>query len=220
MKVICISGKAQHGKDTSAKFLKDILEKNGQRVLITHYGDLVKYIATTFFGWNGVKDEAGRTILQTVGTERVRNKVPNYWVKFVSDILYLFPDEWDYVLIPDCRFPNEVDYLREHGLNVTHVRVRRDNFDNGLTDEQKNHPSETSLDDVKPDYIFVNDGTLEDLEKQIDKWVRPFLLIANRKVCEKCKFAKFAGYRQVLCKKKNGFVPELYTCEYWKEKKK
>ena len=44
MKVICISGKAQHGKDTSAKLIKMILEANGYKVLIAHYGDLVKYI--------------------------------------------------------------------------------------------------------------------------------------------------------------------------------
>ena len=219
MKVICISGKAQHGKDTTAKFLKDILEKNDQRVLITHYGDLVKYVCTTFFGWNGVKDEAGRSILQYVGTEKVRNKIPNYWVKFVSDILYLFPGEWDYVLVPDCRFPNEIDYLRENGLNVTHIRVRRDGFDNGLTDEQKNHPSETALDGVKPDYIFVNDGTLEDLEKRIAKWIKPILKAMNKKPCEKCGYSKPAGYRQVFCNKKGSFTPELYTCDFWKEKK-
>lgn len=49
MKVICISGKAQHGKDTSANLLKMMLEADGYKVLIAHYGDLVKYICKTFF---------------------------------------------------------------------------------------------------------------------------------------------------------------------------
>ena len=33
--IIYISGKAQHGKDTTAKFLKSALEYNKKKVLIT-----------------------------------------------------------------------------------------------------------------------------------------------------------------------------------------
>ena len=54
MKVVCISGKAQHGKDTTAGMMKTVLESMGHTVLIAHYGDLVKYVCRTFFGWNGV----------------------------------------------------------------------------------------------------------------------------------------------------------------------
>lgn len=167
MKVICISGKAQHGKDTSAGFLSSILSANDNRVLTAHYGDLVKYICTTFFNWNGVKDENGRTLLQYVGTDKIRKKNPDYWVDFIEDILSFFPDEWDYVLIPDCRFPNEVDYLKSCGHDVIHLRVVRENFVSPLTPEQQNHPSETALDNVTPDAWIFNNGTLEDLENYI-----------------------------------------------------
>ena len=57
MRVVLISGKAQHGKDTTANFLKQELELHGSRVLITHYGDLVKYTCKAFFNWDGNKDE-------------------------------------------------------------------------------------------------------------------------------------------------------------------
>lgn len=50
MKVILISGKARHGKDTTAGFLKNALEADGSSVLVAHYGDLVKYVCKTFFG--------------------------------------------------------------------------------------------------------------------------------------------------------------------------
>lgn len=30
MKIVCISGKAQHGKDTTAKLLEEILEAQGK----------------------------------------------------------------------------------------------------------------------------------------------------------------------------------------------
>lgn len=176
MKIICISGKAQHGKDTTAGILKELLEVNHKTVLVAHYGDLVKYVCSTFFGWDGVKDEYGRTLLQRVGTDIIRNQQPNYWVAFIADILRFFYDEWDYVLIPDARFPNEIDYLKDAGLDVIHVRVRRDGFISPLTKEQQQHPSETALDFVEPDHFLINDGTVNNLKQQIqnllDEWHR------------------------------------------------
>ena len=171
MKVVLISGKAQNGKDTTAGFLRDALEADGNRVLIAHYGDLVKYVCKTFFGWDGNKDERGRTLLQRVGTDAVRAQRPDFWVSFIGDILTLFPDDWDYVLIPDCRFPNEVDYLKTLGLDVTHLRVVRENFVSPHTPEQQAHPSETALDDVEPDYYIKNDGSLKDLRHKAIDWV-------------------------------------------------
>lgn len=164
MKVILISGKARHGKDTTATFLKDALEADGNSVLIAHYGDLVKYVCKTFFGWNGEKDEKGRTLLQKVGTDAIRAKRPDYWVSFLSDILSFFPNEWDYVLIPDCRFPNEVDHIKNAGFDTVYLRVVRDGFMSPLTPEQQAHPSETALDNVRADYYITNNGSLKDLQ--------------------------------------------------------
>lgn len=176
MKVICISGKAQHGKDTTAGFLKEILEQHGKRVLITHYGDLVKYVCRTFFHWDGQKDEEGRSLLQRVGTDVIRQQCEDYWARFIVEILGFFPNEWDYVLIPDCRFPNEIDGLRERGFDVTHVRVVRPNFDNGLTPEQQAHPSETALDHVRADHVIHNVLDLGHLKYLVQGWAEFRLL--------------------------------------------
>lgn len=158
MNVILISGKAQHGKDTSASMLKKMLEADGFRVLIAHYGDLVKYICTQFFGWDGQKDTAGRRLLQYVGTDLVRARNQNYWTDFLVGALKMFDGEWDYVLIPDCRFPNEIQCMKDAGFHTTHVRVVRPGFQSPLTPEQQAHPSETALDDVVADYYVSNDG--------------------------------------------------------------
>ena len=171
MKVILISGKARHGKDTTAGFLKSALEADGNSVLVTHYGDLLKYVCKTFFGWNGEKDEVGRTLLQKVGTDTIRAERPDYWVSFISGIMELFPDEWDYVLIPDCRFPNEVDYIKNAGFDAVHLRVVREGFVSPLTPEQQAHPSETALDDVQADYYIMNSGSLKDLQNAVIDWL-------------------------------------------------
>lgn len=175
MQVIAISGKAQHGKDTTAGFLKQMLEADGHSVLIAHYGDLVKYVCKTFFEWNGEKDEYGRGLLQRVGTNEIRAKDHNFWVSFIVSILKFFPDEWDYVLIPDCRFPNEVEYLTQAGINTMHLRVVRSNFISPLTKEQQEHPSETALDDSVPDYYIKNDGSLDELKMKISDLVTEFI---------------------------------------------
>ena len=44
MKVILVSAKAQHGKDTVANIMKDQLEGMNKKVLICHYADLLKFI--------------------------------------------------------------------------------------------------------------------------------------------------------------------------------
>lgn len=182
MKIFCISGKAQHGKDTTANFMLEALENHGKSVLIFHYADLLKYIAKQYFDWDGVKDENGRKLLQELGTDVIRKKNPDYWVMFAVGLFRMFIDRWDYVLIPDCRFPNEIDILREAGFDVAHVRVTRPNYDNGLTPEQQWHPSEIALDHAEAEYHQLNDGTLEDLRNWVvDIWIPHMLWLEETK---------------------------------------
>lgn len=163
--ILC-SGRARHGKDTSAEIIKDNLEARGYRVLITHYADLLKFICKNFFGWNGEKDEAGRTLLQQVGTNCIREQDPDYWVDFVANLIRMFPDRYDFVIIPDTRFPNEIDRIADAGFPATHVRIIRIDFESQLTEEQKNHPSETALDNTAPDFVIKN-TTMSALRDQL-----------------------------------------------------
>ena len=165
-KVICISGKAQHGKDTTASMLKAVLENRGISVLILHYADLLKYLCKQYFGWNGEKDDTGRALLQHIGTDVVRTKNPTYWVDFAVGFLKLFENEWDYVLIPDCRFPNELATIETH-FKCIHVRVNRTNFNSPLSVEQQKHPSETALDHYSYDELIMNKGTISDLGRTV-----------------------------------------------------
>jgi hypothetical protein len=155
------------GKDQSATFLKEIMERDGKRVLIAHYADLLKYICKTFFEWNGEKDSKGRTILQKVGTDTIRKINPDYWVDFLDGFLHMFKDEWDYVLIPDCRFPNEINKIKQSGWDCISIRVNRTDFENNLTEEQRNHPSETALDKYEFDYYIDTISNLDYLKDKL-----------------------------------------------------
>lgn len=158
MRVVLISGKARHGKDTAAEILREELADRGERTLVTHYADLVKYVCRTFLGWDGNKDERGRWMLQYVGTDVVRSVEPDYWVDFVVSILTFFHDRWDYVIVPDTRFPNEIERIRDAGFETFHLRVVRPGFDGGLDGSAGEHISETALDNYPRDALIVNHG--------------------------------------------------------------
>lgn len=165
--IITISGKARHGKDTFGELLYNELTNAGNKVIVFHYADFLKFIATKWFNWNGEKDMAGRTLLQYLGTDVFRTNRPDCWVNMAKEFILGLGDIVDYVLIPDTRFVNEIEVMRE--INPDKFRsilVSRPNFDNGLSEEQKNHPSETSLDNYKFDIIVVNDGSIDDLIHQ------------------------------------------------------
>lgn len=172
IKIFTVSGKAQHGKDTFANILYKELTNKGHRVLLTHYADLLKFICKSLFNWNGEKDKKGRQILQYVGTDIVRKERPNYWVEFVIDMIDLFGENWDYVIIPDTRFPNEIDMLKEKYDKVEHIRVVRPNFTSTLTEEQLKHPSEIALDNVIPDITIFNQGTMEELKELVNNYIK------------------------------------------------
>lgn len=169
---IIISGKSGSGKDMIAQFMKEELAKHGQKALIIHYADAVKWFCRDFLDWDGKKDEVGRTLLQMVGTDIVRARHPNFWTGIVVGLIQAFEptSNFDIAIIPDARFPNEVNISLENLKNATSVRIER--TVNGepwvnpvLTEDQRNHPSETSLDIFAFDYVVHNDEGLDLLKE-------------------------------------------------------
>jgi len=170
--IFTISGLAQHGKDSTASFLK---EKLNGKSLVLHNADFLKYIAEKYMGWNGAKDNYGRDLLQWLGTDRVRVELnkPLFWIEKSCDAIEILQDKYDYFFISDTRFINEVRYPQARFPHlVTSVHVTRLNFDNGLTEQQKNHPSETSLNGFKFDYKIVSESGLDKLEVEVDKFIK------------------------------------------------
>ena len=170
---IILSGKSGSGKDMMAQFMKEELAKHGQKTLVIHFADAVKWFCRDFLDWDGKKDEVGRTLLQMVGTDIVRAKHPNFWVGIVVGLIQAFEPykDFDLAIIPDARFPNEVNISLENLQNCVSVRIERKNADGTpwinpvLTEDQRNHPSETSLDVFAFDYVVHNDEGLDMLRE-------------------------------------------------------
>ena len=174
MKVILICGKAESGKDTAAGFMESWCKANGKRVMVTHYADLLRYICAKYLGWDGKKDEAGRKLLQTVGTDIFRKEYPDIWVDHIAAVLKCLGHNWDFVIIPDCRFPNEVTRLKDQGFDVTTARIIREGVTNNgrISDRQRTHSSETSMDEWDADTEIYNNDGISELESAVCEAMR------------------------------------------------
>jgi hypothetical protein len=170
-KILLLSGKAQNGKDSTANILKSHFDSINKKSIILHYGDELKSVCSKYFSWDGKKDEKGRHILQFVGTNLARRHHPTIWV----DIVILFTKalffDYDYIIVADFRFPDEYTRWIEEGYDVTTIRIERLDFDNGLTEEQKNHASETSLDNFNFDYTIESESGLNKLQIEVEKFI-------------------------------------------------
>jgi hypothetical protein len=119
--------------------------------------------------WNDKKLSA-RDVMQIVGTDIFRKLDTNVWVR--STINKIIRDKPDLAVITDCRFPNEVDSIKQSGGKV--IRLTRNPF-------QSDHLSETILDKDNYDwsnfdYVVDNsDVTLLDQFTQIKKLLEEIL---------------------------------------------
>lgn len=176
--IIGISGKARSGKDTFADILLETLNKNDQHDYVkVHYSDDLKSRVMNDFNmtWEQTygalkevpderypKKDGGywtpREILQHMGTEGFRHIEPTFWVRTLFERIGNMENQ--NVIITDCRFPDEVDAVIEHG--GVHIRVERKDKDYATNLQ---HASETSLDgeDIIIHFTVVNDGTIEEL---------------------------------------------------------
>jgi len=176
MNIILLCGSAQNGKSSTASILEEELKTRGHRPLRIAYGDYVKFVAKQYFGWSGKKDKVGRTILQQVGTEIFRSKDENFWTDTVIRYCKVMSDEYDFAIIDDCRFPNEIERWADFKFkNVKTIKITRPNFDNGLTEIQKRHASETALDEYAFDYEVIAEN-LEELNDIVKNDLMGWLL--------------------------------------------
>lgn len=181
--LIGVSGKAESGKDTFAKYARDVViscnnywDTKVPFILRVGFADALKEEAIRHYNWNGVKDEKGRKLLQDLGQKR-RAEDLDYWIKrLLRNVEAIAKDRFGttdskvngVVFITDLRFKNEKSFLNNIELckeifgetKFVSVRIQREGFNNRLTDAQKNDISECDLDDEIFDYIVENNGEL------------------------------------------------------------
>lgn len=167
-KIFLLSAPARSGKDTVADIMMGKLDGKSIKIAMADY---LKFMAKTYYGWDGEKNLRGRSLLQQLGTDKIRDEMgwQTFHVERVCQDIEVIKDDYDYIFIPDVRFKDEMYYtMAKFPENTTTIRVERLDFENNLTLKQKKHRSETGLSDFVHDHnLFCREG-LDKVEEEID----------------------------------------------------
>jgi len=161
VKLFLITGEAGVGKSTYAHRLAD--DVNAE---VLEISKPIKDIAYEL-GWDGLKDEYGRSLLQRIGREG-RELSYKIWVNnLLKEIFrHMFVKQEQVpreiktfrFIVPDVRFDDEVLFLKEHFNDVEVHKVVIDNFESDLTEEQKRDITERGISEELIDRVVKRGG--------------------------------------------------------------
>lgn len=159
--IICTCGKARSGKSIVSDYIAVELKKEQKRVILSPYTKYLKKYISQITGWDMNDNDKPRDLLQKISRELIKDKLGNkdFFINRQIEDVAFYSYFFDVIVIPDVRFPREIEVLKEKFDNVIAIGVIRDNYDSDLTDIQKNDITEISLDGYeKYDYILYNEG--------------------------------------------------------------
>ena len=159
--IILIAGKARSGKNTVSKILESEFIKEKKEVIISPYTKYLKEYIHNITNWN-IEDENNkpRDLLQKLSSELIKGKLglENIFINRQIEDIKIYSYFKDVIIINDVRFPKEIDTIKNVFTNVVSIQVKRSNYISGLTKEQLQDVTETSLDNYNNfDYIIEND---------------------------------------------------------------
>ncbi len=137
------------------RVVKILLDELSLRLPSTHYVYTAKEAIIPELG------VSARHMMQTLGTEWGRACIhPDFWVMIARAKVQRIMNDGGSVVIDDVRFPNEASMIRDLGGELW--RIDRP----GVT-YNGDHSSEGGLEDITPDRVIVNDGTIAQLKEKI-----------------------------------------------------
>lgn len=174
MELYLIGGKARHGKDTLAQFLMEAYKNEGKKVCIAHITNPLYELCKNYFGWDGNVANKPRELLQVLGAEIIKEKLnkPTFLIDRLIEEISILEHFFDIIIVPDIRLKKEIIILKENYPNTKTIYVKRPNFDNGLTKEEKMHLTEIDLDDYIDFDYKVDNTSLEHLKLEAQKIVK------------------------------------------------
>lgn len=168
-KIFILSGKARSGKTETAKIIENYYkEKKCITISFAYYlKDYIKRITN----WDGSEDTKPRELLQHLGIELIKNNIDDKLLinRILQDI-EVFSYFYDIIIVSDARLVDEIESIKNKYPNSVSIRIiNKDN--NNLTEDQKNHITETGLDNYNNFDYFVN-NYYSNLEKEIENILR------------------------------------------------
>ena len=168
-KIFILSGKARSGKTETAKIIENhYKEKKCITISFAYYlKDYIKRITD----WDGSEDTKPRELLQHIGIELIKNNIDDkLLINRVLQDIEVFSFFYDIIIISDARLVDEIESIKNKYPNAISIRISS-NDNNNLTAEQKNHITETGLDNYNNFDYFVN-NYYSNLEQAIENILR------------------------------------------------
>lgn len=164
-KIYLLSGKARSGKNEVAKIIEEYYKD--KKCICLSYSYYLKDYVKRITDWDGSEATKPRDFLQQVGIELIKEQIDSQLLirRLVEDIK-VFSYFYDIIIITDARLVNEIEIPKATFENVTTIRVIR-NKDNELTDNQKQHLTETDLDNYETFDYIINNNSYDALKSEV-----------------------------------------------------
>lgn len=174
MKIYVIGGKAKSGKTTFGKFLREELKSYGYHPCVMNITNPLYNYAKNYFEWNEYQDEKPREFLQKMGTEIIKEKLNKkyFLLNRLEEDIEILSNFFDVFIITDARLKMEFEELNKKYEDVVSIKIEREDYNNELTESEKEHITETEIDTFNDfDYKVINKGilTLKEQAKNIVK---------------------------------------------------
>lgn len=161
MKIFIIGGEAGSGKSTFGKYLSEELKDYGYKPCVMQITNPLYSYARNYFNYDPNRDPKPREFLQKMGIEIIKEKLGKK--EFLLNRLYedieILNNFFDVFIITDARLINEILSIKAKYEDVVSIKLIRNNYDNKLSDEEKNHITEKEISLYNDfDYIVENKG--------------------------------------------------------------
>lgn len=167
--IFIVSGKANSGKDTTCDLINNYIKIKNMKSINLQFSSYIKMYAKKISNWDGSEDTKPRTLLQTLGTDIIREKIDNmFFIKRIIGDINVYSYYFDIITISDARLPEEIDSIYNEFKNVYRIKIQRPGFINNLDKTENKHRTEVALDSYNNyDYVVINDGSINDLNNKI-----------------------------------------------------
>lgn len=203
--LLVLSGEAGSGKDTMADYLIKLINIKNMTVIKIALADRLKLVCHKlvkifmgidvpfeYFFDNKIKDKILleypyfkgqpfkiRTILQEIGTNVFREAM---WADVWCDYVYknhLIKDIYDFIIVSDCRFPTEFEYVIKLDIFdiIKTCRIDRPETGKVIGGDNSKHISETQIMSLPVDKVIKNDSTKESFYGKIDIYFNYVILL-------------------------------------------
>ena len=171
MKIYLLAGKAGSGKDLMGRYMKTQYDFAGHNACILHITTPLYEYARNYFSWNGNMAEKPREFLQEMGIEVIQKQLGKKY--FLLDRLCedvdILKNFFDIFIITDGRLLFEFEELKRRFPSIKIIHVIRDNYENELTEQEKQHVTETEMEDYTDYDYIVRNTSKERLYSEADK---------------------------------------------------